>query len=60
MMNPVQTGESFAAKLEGLAHAFDGVKTVTIELPADVAAEAPALLRAAANALKTTPVLPQS
>lgn len=60
MMNPIQTGDQFAAKLEGLAHALDSApKTVTIELPADLAAEAPAILRAAANALKTTPV-PQS
>lgn len=54
MMNPVQTGEAFAARLEALAHALDGApKTVTIKLPADLAAEAPALLRAAANALKS-------
>ena len=57
MMNPVQTGEAFAQQLEALAHALDGApKTVTIELPAGLAASAPALLRAAANALKTQPV----
>lgn len=62
MMNPVQTGDQFAAKLEALAHALDGTppKLVTIELPADLAAEAPSLLRAAANALKTIPVPSQS
>jgi hypothetical protein len=54
MMNPVQTAGDFAAALEGLAHAIDGSpKTVTIELPMEIAAQAPALLRAAANALKT-------
>jgi hypothetical protein len=54
MMNPVQTAGDFAAKLEGLAHAIDASpKMMTIELPAAIAYEAPALLRAAANALKT-------